>query len=106
MKKVDTVIRKSCVLELEGVDRKEMSSSAPFVALSASVGEPPTRVDHKEYSTKSKDSGMEVDLGSYRDRLLTEKRYKFVENMVPKVGDIRIDRDENGPFMVISNKLI
>ncbi|KAK9144494.1 hypothetical protein Sjap_004397 [Stephania japonica] len=48
---------------------------------------------------------MEVDHGSYRDRLLVEKRYKFVEKMVLEVGDIRIDRDENGPFMVISDKL-
>ncbi|KAK9117037.1 hypothetical protein Sjap_015984 [Stephania japonica] len=82
-----------------------MSSSALFVALPASAGEPPTRVDHKEYDTKSEDSGMEVDHGSYRDRLLAEKRYKFVEKMIPEVGDIRIDRDKNGPFMVILDKL-
>ncbi|KAK9155730.1 hypothetical protein Sjap_003210 [Stephania japonica] len=51
-----------------------MSSSAPFVTLPTSVGELPTIVDRKEYGTKSEDSGMEVDHGSYRDRLLAEKR--------------------------------
>ncbi|KAK9091682.1 hypothetical protein Sjap_024859 [Stephania japonica] len=68
-----------------------------------SAGESSTRVDRKEYSTKSEDSGMEVDHGLYRDRLLAKKRYKFVEKMVPEVGDIMINRDENGPFMVISD---
>ncbi|KAK9086142.1 hypothetical protein Sjap_026553 [Stephania japonica] len=80
-----------------------MSSSAPFVDLSTSAGEPPTRVDRKEYGMKSKDSGMEVN--QRYNRLLAEKRYKFVERMVPEVGDIRIDIDENGPFKVISDKL-